>query len=146
MYRCAYFNIKELVSPIVYNKFGDRSWMFFSPEVLADLDIIRETWGSSIIINDWSWGGNLKQCGLRSNLDQLVKDKTITNNLYISAHMMGKGFDLHDKLNRNPKLYEHIRNLIYKKKLNSFKRLENLANTTGWVHVDSYQTDSGIVF
>ena len=145
MYKCTYFGIKELVSPVVYQKFGESAWMFFEEAVLKDLDTIRETWGNSIIINDWSWGGSLKQCGLRSNLDQLVKDKTRREQLYISAHICGKAFDLHDKLGRNSKLYEHIYSLIATGKLTTFKRLENYKNTSGWVHVDSYQSNS-IVF
>ena len=40
MYKCVYFGIKELVSPIVYEKWGDMAWMFFNPEVLKDLDIL----------------------------------------------------------------------------------------------------------
>ena len=145
IYKCTHFGIKELVSPIVYQKFGESAWMFFDETVLQDLDTIRETWGSSIIINNWQWGGDLKQCGLRSNLDQLVKDKTRREQLYISAHSMGKAFDLHDKLGKNNKLYEHIYSLIATGKLKAFKRLENYKNTPGWVHVDSYQTNN-IVF
>ena len=85
MYKCQYFSIKELVSPIVYQKWGEQSWMFFNPDILQDLDTIRETWGSSIVINNWASGGNLKQCGLRSNMDELVKSK---KSLYLSAHCL----------------------------------------------------------
>ena len=135
MYKCIHFGIKELVSPIVYQKFGENSWMFFDRAILEDLDTIRETWGNSIIINNWQWGGNLQQCGLRSNLDGIVKDKTRREQLYLSAHGMGKAFDLHDKLGRNKKLFEH-------------RRLENWSATSsggGWVHVDSFQANN-IIF
>lgn len=148
MYKCIYFGIKELVSPIVYQKFGENSWMFFDKAILEDLDAIRETWGNSIIINNWQWGGNLQQCGLRSNLDGIVKDKTRREQLYLSAHWMGKAFDLHDKLGRNKKLFEHIYRLILTGRLKSFKRLENWNATSsngGWVHTDTFQADN-IIF
>ena len=73
MYKCQYFGIKELVSPIVYNKWKEQAWMFFDENVLQDLDTIRKTYGNPIIINNWANG--LKQCGLRSNMDEMVKSK-----------------------------------------------------------------------
>lgn len=140
MYNCIYFGIKELVSPIVYEKWGNKSWMFFDEQVLKDLDYIRETYKSPIIINNWN--NNLKQCGLRSNMDEMVKNK---KTLYLSAHTMGKGFDLHCQYGHNNKLWQHCHNLISQKKLKSFKRLENIKNTPTWVHIDGFQADS-IVF
>ena len=139
-YRCIYFGIKELVSPIVYDKWKEQAWMFFDENILQDLDTIRETYGSSIIINNWATG--LKQCGLRSNMDEMVKSK---KTLYLSAHTMGKGFDLHCKYGHNQKLWQHCHNLVSQKKLKSFKRLENIKNTPTWVHIDGFQSDS-IVF
>lgn len=142
MYKCRYFGIKELVSKIVYDKFGEGAWMFFDPDTLSDLDTIREANGGSIIINNWYNGGTLSQCGLRSNMDPLVKEK---KTLYVSSHMMGKGFDLHDGLGRNSRLFGIIENLIKQKKLKKFRRLENIKDTPTWVHVDEYQSDT-IIF
>lgn len=143
MYKCIHFGIKELVSKIVYDKFGESAWMFFDEDVLKDLDTIREVVGHSIIINNWGiGGGNLSQCGLRTNMDPLVKEK---KSLYISSHMMGKGFDLHDGLGYNDKLWSVVYDLIRTKKLRKFKRLENKVSTPTWVHVDSYQS-SAIIF
>lgn len=136
--KCTHFGIKELVSKVVYNKFGEGAWMFFSPEVVSDLDTIREANGAGIIINNWASGGSLSQCGLRTNMDPLVKDK---KTLYVSAHILGKGFDLHDSLNRNMRLYNIVIDLINKGKLKTFRRVENIKNTPGWVHVDAYQSN-----
>ena len=140
MYKCKYFGIKELVSPIVYDKWGEQAWMFFDTQVLKDLDLIRETYGHPIIINNWNV--DLKQCGLRSNLDPLVKDK---KTLYLSAHTMGKGFDLHCFYGHNNKLWQHCYSLILCGKLKAFKRLENLKDAPTWVHIDTFQSDK-IVF
>ena len=140
-YKCQYFGIKELVSPIVYQTWGEQAWMFFNPETLKSLDCIRERYGSPIIINNWASGGQLKQCGLRSNMDDLVKDK---KTLYLSAHTMGKGFDLHCFYGHNNKLWQHCYNLVLANKI-SFKRLENAKLTNGWVHIDEFQSDN-IIF
>ena len=140
MYKCHYFGIKELVSPIVYDRWKEQAWMFFDENVLQDRDKKRETYGSPIIINNWATG--LKQCGLRSNMDEMVKNK---KTLYLSAHCLAKGFDLHCKYRHNNKLWQHCYNLIKSKKLKAFKRLENIKNTNGWIHTDAFQSDN-IVF
>lgn len=138
MYKCKYFKIQELVSPKVYNKFGDFAWAFFQEDILRDLDAIREVWDSPIIINNWSFGGNLYQCGLRCNIDNIVRQKSYP---YCSAHIMGKAFDLHS--NDNFKLFNLCLKLIETKKLSAFKRLENRKITQDcWVHIDSFQSDN----
>ena len=138
MQKCKYFNIKELVSNNVYSVWGEQAWMFFDPDVLNDLDTIRQQWGRGIIINNWSSGGNLSQCGLRSNIDPIVKEK---KSLYLSAHCMSKGFDLHDTKGSNKALFQLCYDLIEQKKLKKFKRLENISNTPTWVHIDCFQSD-----
>lgn len=142
IYTCQFFNIKELVSPIVYKVWQDKAWMFFDEDVLKELDYIRETFGSPIIINNWASGGSLEQCGLRSNKDKIVMNK---KTLYLSAHTQSKAFDLHSAWGNHRKLYEHCYDLIKKGKLKKFKRLENFTNTLTYVHIDTFQTNA-IVF
>lgn len=141
MYKCVYFGIKELVSPIVYKQWGERAWMFFDEDVLRDLDTIRETYGSEIIINNWARGGNLKQCGLRSNMDELVKSK---RTLYLSAHIRGTAFDLHCAKGNNQKLWQHCYNVITQNKIKKVNGLENYKNTNGWVHLQYANTGKGV--
>ena len=148
MYKCKYFKPHELVSKIVYSKFGEDSYQFFDKDVLQDLDIIRESYGNPITINNWFWGGQYSESGLRTNKDSIVKNKT---GLYVSAHCLGCGFDLKDKFNiqgNNHKLYNHISSLIRQGKLKAFRRLENIQKTPTWVHVDAFQTvyDSLVIF
>lgn len=139
MYKCKYFKIQELVSPCVFEKFGEKAWMFFNEDVLKDLDYIREVWGKPIVINSYAKG--LKQCGLRCNLDDLVRSKKA---VYCSAHLMGKGFDLHTDGNKG--LYELVMSLVKTRKLKAFKRLENFNKTLTWVHIDAFRADGAVVF
>lgn len=137
-YICKHFKIQELVSPYIYNKFGSLAWIFFDTEVLKDLDRIREYHKMPIIINNWTGSGAFSQCGLRSNIDPLVKNKTT---VYCSAHLMGKAFDLHST--NNIKLYEDVKTLIENGTLKAFRRLESPKSTGyGWVHVDSFRTQN----
>lgn len=144
MYKCKYFGIKELVSKAVYDYFrvyGDNFiWCFFDGEVLKDLDTIRESWGKPLIINNWSGGGSLSQCGLRSNIEPLTKERSAKNKPYLGGHNLGKGFDLHDKGGNNRGLFEHVSNLIKTGKLKKMKRLEDFVSTPTWVHVDALQS------
>ena len=141
IYKCEHFGIKELVSPIVYNKWGEQAWMFFNESTLRSLDLIRESYNAPIIINNWASGGTLKQCGLRSNLDEIPLGKTKQNGLYLSAHCLGKGFDLHDKYGHNSKLWLSCLNLIKTNKAGDFKRIEAIEKTSGWVHIDCFNSD-----
>ena len=45
-----YFDIRELVCPHVYDKFGLYAWQFFDPRLLDVLLAIREGIGKPIII------------------------------------------------------------------------------------------------
>jgi hypothetical protein len=142
MHKCKYFKVEELASPLVYSVWGEQSWMFFNPDLLKELDLIRLHWGRGIIINNWHNNGNLSQCGLRSNQDPIVKEK---KSLYLSAHCLACGFDLHDVKGNNRGLFNLCYDLIQQGKLKHFKRLENFEKTPTWVHIDSFQSNK-IVF
>lgn len=140
MKRCEYFAIQELVSPLTYNKFGESAWMFFDDNILGDLDTIRKEWGSPIIINNWAYGGQYKESGLRCNVDSIVVDKTMP---YLSGHVLAKGFDLKPKSKCCDKFSAFLWVLLSSGKLKSFKRMENPKSTTTWSHIDALRTSSG---
>lgn len=123
------FNIKELVCPHCYNKFGEQSWIFLSTELLSTLYTLRFViLNCPILVN----GGMLTQRGLRCNTCDLVKNK---KSIYLSAHCQGKAIDFScDNLSINS-----IKKLIRdnKDKFEYPIRLES--NTTTWIHVDVYQ-------
>ena len=135
MYKCKHFDVRELVSPQVYNKYGaDFCWKFFDEDFLRDLDTIREYHGS-ITINNWLYGGKNTQCGFRCNLDPMVKGK---KSIYCSAHCMGKAADLHSS--NIKKLYLDVDLLFKQGKLKAIKRIESSESTKyGWCHVDTFQ-------
>ena len=137
MYKCKYFGIKELVSPLVYKQFGDFAWSFFDENFLKDLDLIREKWGSPIIINDWAWGGQYKESGLRCNMDSLVKGKSRP---YLSGHVLGKGADPKPRNKKVIELHDFI--IKISKEFKSIRRIEAFIKTPTWVHVDGLNTDS----
>ena len=88
-----YFQIYELVGKWTYRIHKDRAWKFFSTESLEMLLIIRKNIDRPMTINTWFWGGKFSQRGLRSNLSTIFKRMFSLGKLYLSAHVLGEGFD-----------------------------------------------------
>jgi len=65
MYICKHFKAHELVPPAIYEKFGERSFMFLDERLLKLCDALREEFGSATI-NNYKWGGDRVASGLRS--------------------------------------------------------------------------------
>lgn len=127
------FSIKELVCNHCYSTFGDRAWQFLSTELLSILYTLRFViFKRPIIINNWHKGGQFSQRGLRCNKCALVSQK---ENIYISAHILGKAIDFNVQDLTSNQVSIEIKNNI-----NMFKypiRLER--DTNGWTHIDVYQ-------
>lgn len=133
--KCKHFNIKELVSRQVYEKYGEKAWSFIDDDIKEFLDLIREHFNRPVTVNNWSFGGNLEQRCLRANLDQITKEKTKQNKLYLSAHVLGKGVDFNIKgFNTNQVHQEILKN---SEKFKMIKRMESEEATPTWIHVDT---------
>lgn len=90
-----YFRTEELVCPHVFERFGHAALDFFDKDLLAVLLFIRQGLNRPIYVNNWAWGGDKSQRGLRCNCCALVKGKTALEKPYLSAHLFGKGIDFH---------------------------------------------------
>ena len=117
-----YFKIQEFVDQEVYSLYGQRSWRYFDTYLLNSILTIRKELEKPITINNWLWGGNFSQRGLRHNKSEIVMKKTRP---YLSAHLMGKAIDFDVK-----GMKAH--------KFNCKIRLENKINNKpiNWVHLD----------
>lgn len=127
------FDIRELVCPHCYAKFGESSWQFISTELLSTLYQLRyEIFKQPIIINNWHRGGKYNERGLRCNMCSLVQEK---DSVYLSAHCLGKAIDF----NVGTLTAKEISQIIKSNKhiFNYPIRLER--DTNGWSHVDTYQ-------
>jgi hypothetical protein len=89
-----FFRIEELVCPHVFKKFGAGSWMFLDTNYLHALLVIRrDVLQVPLISNTYHATGDFTQRGLRCNICQLVRDKTLAGQVYITAHLHGKAGD-----------------------------------------------------
>ena len=132
-----YFDIKELVCPHTYEKFGESSWQFFNSEFLENLLILRiDVLKIPLMCNDWSKGGKFSQRGFRCNICQLVKSKTLNNQIYLSAHCNGAGADF----SSSKMSAKQMRELI-KENQHLFTVSVRVERDVSWLHFDIY--DSG---
>lgn len=135
-----YFKIQELVSKQTYEKYGEKSWIFLDERLILTLDALREYFNDPITVNNWLWGGNLQQRGLRTNCDEIVKNKTLKNSLYVSQHCLGKAVDFNVKNHTVKDVYKVI--LENPKAFPYIKRIENINKTPTWVHIDIANTEN----
>jgi len=124
-----YFDIKEVVCPHVYDRFGESAWRLFDPRIKEVMTWLRKKINRRIIINSSSLG--LTQRGFRCNLCSLVKDKTYMGKLYVSPHMLAAGFDF-DVAGMNA---EEVRQWLEQNK-EEIPFPVRLEQDISWVHLD----------
>ena len=138
-YRPKNFELHELVSKQVLEKYGETAWQFFDPRLLKTLDWLRERLGKRITVNNWHWKGRFSQRGFRCNLDPLPLKFTSKGVIYCSPHFCGQGadFDVEGMSSGEVRLWivEHQDELPYP------IRLEGKVN---WVHLDVRDTGSQV--
>lgn len=127
------FKIGELVCNEVAAKFGEGAWRFLDDKILQVLYLLRfEIFNAPITINN---GKNFTQRGLRCNRCQLVRTKTTP---YLSAHVLGKAFDMDVK----GYTAEQARNKI-KQNIAKFPFPIRLEAKVNWVHIDVIDMGNG---
>ena len=129
----AFFDVSELVCPHTFARFGERSWQFFDTNTLHTLLVLRsEILRVPMTIN----AGDSTQRGLRCNLCSIVKSKG--NKQYLSAHLMGKGFDVVS----SQMTAQEMRDKIFENadKLPVPIRIED---GVSWLHFDTFDPSNG---
>lgn len=89
-YRPQHFPLQELVPQDLFVEYQakgreDRLWLLLDPRILFTADRLRERFGPAFI-NDWPYGGSLRQCGFRNDQG---------TGATLSQHRFGRGLDLH---------------------------------------------------
>jgi len=121
------------VCPHVYRKYGDRALMFADPRLLSWLAWFRETLGKPVTVNTYGFGGHLTQRGYRCNLCSIVMQKSLDNDMYLSAHTRFQAVDF----NVNGMTDQEVRDFIEEHKKDMPCNIRVELSTTGWVHVDT---------
>ena len=133
-----YFDLREVVSKQVYERYGTACWSFFDPRLLAVVVWLRKNMGIPLVCNNWASGGKFDERGFRSNLDPLVESKTKKGSLYCSSHSRGQGIDLSSGRATAPTIRWWI--CMHRAELPYPIRLESDKSAPTWVHIDVCNT------
>lgn len=127
-YKPKHFDTKELVSKQTYQARGERSLELLDPRLLETIDQLRETLGKPITINNWKWGGNFQQRGLR---DVEFYGTALKYSDSLSQHKYGRAVDFDVKGMEAWQVREHI---VINKHL--YPHISFLELGINWVHID----------
>jgi len=129
-YRCKYFSIEELVSPAMHKEVHEEAlWRMFDPDVLKAADWLRERYGPATI-NDWKWGGEFSQSGLRTPESKYYSPT--------SQHSKGCALDLKFRNKTAQQIRDDLAEYQFQgNKIPYFTRVENQVS---WLHIDTKPT------
>jgi hypothetical protein len=132
--KAKHFVIQELVSPNIYDKRGEKAWELINPNLILLIDRIKEKFPmGSMTINNWKWGGNRTESGLRTY--------TSKNYSPTSQHSLGNAADIIFKEYDT----EQVRSYILSN-LHEFPEAKRIELGTSWLHIDVANTEyDGIV-
>lgn len=133
-----YFDLREVVSKQVYDRYHEQAWQFFDSRLLAVVVWLREGMKIPLVCNNWAKGGKFDERGFRANLDPMMLKATKTPKLYCTAHSRGQGIDL----SSGKATAEEMRTWI-KQNIESCPypiRLENGKSAPTWCHIDVCNT------
>lgn len=135
-YICKHFGLYELVSQELFEQYRDtqwRLWNIFDDRLLRGFDLLREDYGS-ITINDWYWGGEFNESGLR-----IPGMETYS---WTSLHAWAKAFD--GKPQDTP--VEKIRTDILSNKKDYHKWFTGVETNISWLHLDTRNVLNRLTF
>jgi hypothetical protein len=146
-YYSPHFDLIELCCPHVFKKYGEFAWNFFDPMALIVLNRIRDLIGKPIYVNNYEIindeisliGKRYTQRGFRCIQCDIVKENIASDLLYVSAHMLGKGFDFDVKEMEA----EEVRTWL-KSKSDLLPYSIRLERHVPWVHFDVYSNSKGL--
>ena len=135
VYKCQFFNIKELVPRAFYEHYGDtdRAWMVFDQRALRALDELRRVFGACTV-NDWPFGGTNEYRGYRS--------PGCTVGAALSQHRFGRAFDCHFQYATAADVRQYIR----EEHANIAGLITRVEDNVSWLHFDTGNHYPGIRF
>jgi hypothetical protein len=129
-----HFEIHELVPSVVFDKFGESSWMFVDDRLLQSIDKIKEKFPEgAMYINNYKWGMDRHWSGLRT---PDFKGYSPT-----SQHSFGRAADcVFTKYST-----DEVRKYIIEN-INEFPYIKGIEKNVSWLHIDVRNVDKLILF
>lgn len=140
-YKPEYFSLDELVCQHVYDFYGETAWQFFDQRLLVTIDMLRQKLNKPIFVNDWQIHGQFDERGFRCLKCNIVQNKIMSNEMYVSPHMTGQAVDF----DVQGLVAEEVRQYIIKNQ-NLWPYPLRLEAGVGWCHLDTRDAEKGKVF
>ncbi|EGR0698802.1 hypothetical protein EX461_23960 [Vibrio parahaemolyticus] len=128
MYNLKHFKIEELVSKSMFERRGSKCIELFDPRALKTLDDLRTNLNKPITVNNWCYGGNLEQRGLRDRSFYKSDSEYISS---LSQHKYGRAFDFSVKGMDSDEVRKHIHNNKH-----LYPHISFLETDISWCHFD----------
>lgn len=129
-----YFIVEELVPESVFNLIGESALKLMEPSLITFIENMRIHFGKPITINNWKWGGQFSQRGLRT------KDSEFYN--ATSQHSFGKALDFDIEGLTAQEVRDWV---IENRKLDWVKPIGFIEDEVNWVHVDIRPTKNSVL-
>ena len=129
-YKPKHFDIRELVSPLVWKERGEMALQLLDPNLLRVIDRLQEKFGT-MIINNWQWGGNRDLCGFRGHSD-IPKLKQEGIYLKNDQHQLGNAIDAVFKNTTA----EIVRQYIIAHP-DEYPEITGIEKNVSWLHIDT---------
>lgn len=131
-YRTQHFKLQELVPKKMFDAHGSALWELFDDRALKTLDALRKRFGV-MTINNWLWGGNYHQRGLR-DVDHYGSAEKYAHSR--SQHKYGRAFDVTFKEHTSKEVRDYI--IAHP---DEFPYITFLEVDISWFHFDVRQRD-----
>ena len=132
MYKPRWFETHELVYPLIWAARGDRALELMDERILITADQLRDKFGK-ITVNNYEWGGQYKESGLRSFTTQ--------TGAKLSQHRFGRGLDMKFGQTTPQEVYDYILNSP--EDFEYITCVENIEATKTWLHIDCRTLQTG---
>jgi len=133
--RSIHFRIEELVSEELFNLVKtDKLWDLFDERLLDTIDALKEKFPEgSMTINNWLWGGDRDQSGLRTKNSKYYSPT--------SQHSIGKAIDCIFSKYRTDSVRQYIIN-----NPDEFPYIKGIELDVSWCHFDVRSRDEVLLF
>jgi len=142
-YICKHFELRELVSPWVWNKYMATPmllWQLADPGMLHVLDRLRVKFGVTYC-NTWMWNGVYTLRGYRHPVIDMPYMKAEKIYLELGLHEHFKAYDISFKTASVPDVRQYI--LSHPKE---FPEIKGVELRVSWLHIDCRNRERVITF
>lgn len=129
-----HFLLQEFCYPELYETFGENALWFIDQRIINIAEFLRTELNKPITINNYHFGGNYKESGLRAF-------NSYTGTKY-SFHRFGKAIDIKVKDVSVKRVFEFIQGAWKQLSKLGLTTVEDIEYTISWIHLDCRNTGS----